>query len=243
MKFKILTLLLCLSTILLGEPSSKTLRGEYESLLPEGKVSGTFIFDLKVGNETVFTQKSDIIESTSHFDSKSRFISMTRELKGIKGVNEDFFKATLSANSKVVDIEYSLDGEKVDNKRIKTKGDFRIFNNLYFTLQRDLKREGKDFNTLLIFPENGTSYKASFKFYKTRMIVKEDTPYRDIPDFFLKGTIFPKEVNLCEVSLIGIPGKFFPYKFSFIFDDSEEKSFLGYWGGHPDNPNYFLVKD
>lgn len=243
MKNKVIVIiLLSIGSLIFSDSSIESTKGKFNSTLSGKSATGTFEFNLVPQiNGFKFIQKNTLYESETLFDKDYKFKSIKRIIVGVDPVNEDYYFAELSKNKKELFITYKLKGQTTETKKLKVRENFRIFNNLYITLQNDLKGGEDDFEALLIFPEMASSYKASFKFYKTKNVLENNSAYKNIPNFFSLGSDFNKEVIVCQVGLTGIPGKFYPHKFSFIFENSDEYRFLGYWGGDPEFPNYYLT--
>lgn len=249
MNYKVLIILLTLSTMLFSNTENRSIQGQYETVIPGEELNGTFELEIKSdNNEILFSSRSDLSQSESTFNKNNQFKSMYRKVSTDKFYSddnpqvEDYFFAKLSDNKKELIIDYELKGKKTESKKVKVKKDFRIFNNLFYTLGKNVKNGAKDFKSFLVFPESASGYKASFKFYRTKNIGKKASEiYKNTPDFFLEGSKFAEEVIVCEVGLTGMAGKFFPHKFNFIFEASGDYNYLGYWGGHPDGPSFELT--
>lgn len=240
---KLVMALLASTCLLVADP----VIGRYKSIIPGSQVSGKFEFKiLEDINGFKFKHMSNTSKSEALYDKNKNFISMYRELYqsdnfNIIGLlNQDYFNAKLSTNKKELLINYELKGKKLKSKKIKLKEDYKIFDNLFFTLQNDLQHGVKDFESFLIFPESGSGYKASFNFYKTRTLLEKTPWYNNVPDFFTRGSTFKEDVVVCEVGLLGMAGKFFPHKFNFVFQNGGDYEFIGYWGGNPKTPNYYI---
>lgn len=240
MRIKFLIIFIGINLCLYSQTES-SISGKYQCNLPGNKSNGNFKFNIKNADKITFNQKTQLSEAESRFDKNFRFLSMSRKYSethlSITDSEIDEFKVTLDKKSLL--INFITEGKISKSKKVKIKGDnFRVFDNLFLTLQRDLKNRKGDFNSFLIFPDAASGYKASFKFYKSKNI---NTDSYSIPGFFKESTNFDTEVIICEVGLLGMAGKFFPYKFNFIFNNSKEYEFLGYWGGHPETPNYYIA--
>ena len=249
MRINILIVTLLVSTALLvANPKTKITEGQYRSSIPDNSISGGFEFSQAEDvNGYTFKMASNIDYSEAFFDKNMNFRSMNRTLYKnsnfniIKLLKQDYFDVSISKNGKELIINYELEGKKIKTKKVKIKGDYRIFDNLFFTLQKDLQIGVKDFESFIIFPENATGYKASFAFYKTKNLLEKSPQYKNAPEFFVAGSEFNKDVIVCEVGLMGIASKFFPHKFSFVFENGIDYKFLGYWGGNPETPNYYIA--
>ncbi len=249
MRINILIITFLISvTLLVANTKTQEITGKYLTIGPDGSVSGNFKFiTSERGNEINFQSLFGNSKSEVTFDNNMNFKTYTEkyhdtaDLKLVELIGRDYTHAELSKNGKEINFNSELNGKKLKREKVKIKGNFKIFNNLFLTLQKDLQNGAKDFESFLIFPESASGYKASFDFYKSQNLLTKTPGYKNAPKFFVVGSKFEKEVIVCEVGLMGIAGKFFPHKFSFVFENGGYYDFLGYWGGNPETPNYYIA--
>ncbi len=231
-----LLILLLINCVLIFTSPALNIKGISDTSIPGAKISS--VFELKsntINGETLYINENAIGRDVSSFDSNMMFKSMTikrfrnDEFNIIEVFKHDYLEIIYTTNKKSLLITQSLDGKEVSSKKVKVKGDFKIFNNLFFTLRTSLQKGEKDFESFLIFPESSSGYKASFKQYK------------NYTEFYGLGSKYSDDVVVYEVGLLGIASKFFPHKFYFAFTDDENYNFVAYWGGNPETPNKYLA--
>lgn len=233
---RFLVTLLLINYVIMFANTELNIKGISTSAMPDEKISS--VFNLKsntINGEILYINENAVGKDVSTFDSNMMFKSMTinrfrnDEFNIIDVLKHDYLEINYTTNKKSLLVIQSLDGKEVSSKKIKITGDFKIFNNLFFTLRTSLQKGEKNFDSFLIFPESSSGYKASFKQYK------------NYSEFYSLGSGYTKDVVVYEVGLLGIASKFFPYKFYFAYTDDEKYNFVAYWGGNPETPNRYLA--
>lgn len=214
------------------------------------KDQSTFIYKTENKKEAKqFLFDNSLSVTQSKFDNSMKLIEMSSRIKSnrkmdiVDALNYDSYEIEFDKKRKYLTFNYKLNGNKTESKKVKVKKGFKVFDNLFYTLKESIKRGDGSFESLLIFPERGDAYRASFTQYRTKSIKKGTIKYTNIPDDFLEATNFTNEVVVYEVGLLGIASKFYPHKFNFVFSADKGNKFLAYWGGAPEDANYYYSYD
>ena len=224
-------------------PVSQSFNGK--AILLGGKANFPFTQTVNIDTQTkdiIIEIRSNSYSFIGRLDPSLRLqdsISTFRDKELIKFLGHDKRVTHFDSLRRKLIIDYYLNSKLKQTKEIGY--DFATVDSdtLYLFLQAMLLKGTKDFSGQIVLNGKGLRLDMDFKLDTTNDL-QSFTPQYSFPEKFKLITKQKDEVYVFTTTLTGAVNIVFPYKYYFAFSKTYPYKLIAYWGGKPQEAEYYF---